>query len=86
MVAPVAAGLRSAGERIANRRVPATDARGRVQLKPIGEAALIAWLPVVRVDELVKDGAKCRRLRRSTILDKFINTNRNAVQAIKAAF
>jgi len=47
---------------------------------------LIAWLPVVRVDELVKDGAKCRRLRRSTILDKFINTNRNAVQAIKAAF
>jgi hypothetical protein len=27
-----------------------------------------------------------RRLRRSTILDKIINTNRNAVQAIKAAF
>jgi hypothetical protein len=49
-------------------------------------AALIAWLPIVRVDELVKDGAKRRRLRRSTILDKFINTNRNAVQAIKAAF
>jgi hypothetical protein len=40
----------------------------------------------VRVDELVKDGAKRRRLRRSTILDKFINTNRNAVHAIKAAF
>jgi hypothetical protein len=49
-------------------------------------AALIAWLPIVRVDELVKDGAKRRRLRRSMILDKFINTNRNAVQAIKAAF
>jgi hypothetical protein len=60
-------------------------------------AALIAWLPIVRVDELVKDGAisavtrvfdalRRRRLRRSTILDKFINTNRNAVQAIKAAF
>jgi hypothetical protein len=49
-------------------------------------AALIAWLPVVRVGELVKDGAKRRRLRRSTILDKFANTNRNAVQAIKAAF
>jgi hypothetical protein len=29
----------------------------------------------VRVDELVKDGAKRRRLRRSLILDKFINTN-----------
>jgi len=49
-------------------------------------AALIAWLPVVRVDDLVKDGAKRRRLRRSTILDKVINTNRNAVQAIKDAF
>jgi hypothetical protein len=49
-------------------------------------AALIAWMPVVRVDDLVKDGAKRRRLRRSSILDKIINTNRNAVQAIKAAF
>jgi hypothetical protein len=29
----------------------------------------------VRVDDLVKDGAKRRRLRRSTILDKIINTN-----------
>jgi hypothetical protein len=52
----------------------------------IGMAALIAWLPIVRVDGLVKDGAKRRRLRRSSILDKSINTNRNAVQAIKAAF
>jgi hypothetical protein len=52
---------------------------------------------VVRVDDLVKDGAISavtrvfdalwrRRLRRSAILDKIINTNRNAVQAIKAAF
>jgi hypothetical protein len=60
-------------------------------------AALIAWLPIVRVDDLVKDGAisavtrvfdalRRRRLRRSTILDKIINTNRNVVQAIKAAF
>jgi hypothetical protein len=49
-------------------------------------AALIAWLPIVRVGELVKDGAKRRRLRRSLILDKLANTNRNAVQAIKAAF
>jgi len=39
-------------------------------------AALIAWMPVVRVDDLVKDGAKRRRLRRSTILDKIINANR----------
>jgi hypothetical protein len=29
----------------------------------------------VRVDELVKDGAKRRRLRWSWILDKLINTN-----------
>jgi hypothetical protein len=60
-------------------------------------AALIAWMLVVRVDDLVKDGAisavtrvfdalRRRRLRRSTILDKIVNTNRKAVQAIKAAF
>src|SRR5580704_850506 len=47
-------------------------------------AALIAWMLVVRVGDLVKDGAKRRRLRRSSILDKIANTNRNAVQAIKA--
>src|SRR5580693_9429197 len=41
---------------------------------------------VVRVDDVVKDGAKRRRLRRSAILDNIINTNTNAVQAIKAAF
>src|SRR5580700_10724369 len=39
-------------------------------------AALIAWIAVVRVDELVKDGAKRRRLRRSSILDKLINANK----------
>jgi hypothetical protein len=39
-------------------------------------AALIAWMPVVRVGLLVKDGAKRRRLRRSSILDKKTNTNR----------
>ena len=60
-------------------------------------AALIAWMLVVRVDDLVKDGAISavtrvfdalwrRRLRRSAILDKIANTNSNAVQAIKAAF
>src|ERR1700688_2570190 len=49
-------------------------------------AALIAWMQVVRVDDLVKDGAISavtrvfdalwrRRLRRSSILDKIINTN-----------
>jgi len=47
---------------------------------------LIAWLPIVRVDELVKDGAISavtrvfdalwrRRLRRSQTLDEIINTN-----------
>jgi hypothetical protein len=50
-------------------------------------AALIAWMLVVRVDDLVKDGAISavtrvfdalwrRRLRRSSILDKIINANR----------
>jgi hypothetical protein len=47
---------------------------------------LIAWMLVVRVDDLVKGGAKRRRLWRSLTLDKIINANRNAVQAIKAAF
>jgi hypothetical protein len=47
---------------------------------------LIAWLAIVRVDDVVKDGAKRRRLRRSSILDNIINANTNAVQAIKAAF
>jgi hypothetical protein len=37
---------------------------------------LIAWMLVVRVVDLVKDGAKRRRLRRSSILDKIINANR----------
>src|SRR5579862_7336902 len=39
-------------------------------------AALIAWMLVVRVGDLVKDGAKRRRLRRSSILDKITNANR----------
>jgi hypothetical protein len=39
-------------------------------------AALIAWMLVVRVGDLVKDGAKRRRLRRSSILDKIANANR----------
>jgi len=49
---------------------------------------LIAWLPIVRGNDLVKDGPKGRRLRRSpkAILDKIIAANKNAVQAIKAAF
>jgi hypothetical protein len=49
-------------------------------------AALIAWMLVVRIDDLVKDGAisavtrvfdalRRRRLRRSSILDKIANTN-----------
>src|SRR5580704_12638662 len=38
-------------------------------------AALIAWMLVVCVGDLVKDGAKRRRLWRSTILDKIANAN-----------
>jgi hypothetical protein len=38
-------------------------------------AALIAWMLVVRIGNLVKDGAKRRRLRRSSILDKIANAN-----------
>jgi hypothetical protein len=45
-------------------------------LAPDRMAALIAWMLVVRVGDLVKDGAKRRRLRRSSILDKIANANR----------
>jgi hypothetical protein len=45
-------------------------------LSLIGVSALIAWMLVVRVDDPVKDGAKRRHLRRSSILDRIINTNR----------
>jgi hypothetical protein len=55
---------------------PFVQAVRLVRLPPIGMAALIAWMPVVRVGNLVKDGAKRRRLRRSSILDKIANTNR----------
>jgi hypothetical protein len=49
-------------------------------------AALIAWLPIVRVDGLVKDRRPPKAAALRAVLDKSINTNRNAVQAIKAAF
>jgi hypothetical protein len=52
----------------------------------IGVAALIAWLPIVRVDGLVKDRRPPKAAALRAVLDKSINTNRNAVQAIKAAF
>jgi hypothetical protein len=48
--------------------------------------ALIAWMLVVRVDELVKDLRPPKAAALRAVLDKLINTNRNAVQAIKAAF
>jgi hypothetical protein len=41
---------------------------------------------VVRVDELVKDRRPPEAAALRAVLDKSINTNRNAVQAIKAAF
>jgi len=39
---------------------------------------------VFRVDDLVKNGAKRRRLRRSMILDKIIKHEQFSIQAIKA--
>ena len=47
---------------------------------------MIAWMQVVRVDELVKDLRPPKAAALRAVLDKFINANRNAVQAIKAAF
>jgi len=41
---------------------------------------------VVRVDDLVKDRRPPKAAALRAVLDKFINTNKNAVQAIKAAF
>jgi uncharacterized protein YqcC (DUF446 family) len=49
-------------------------------------AALIAWLLVVRVDDLVKGQRPPEAAALRAALDKIINTNRNAVQALKAAF
>src|SRR5580693_7427056 len=49
-------------------------------------AALIAWMLVVRVDELVKDLRPPKAAALRAVLDKFINTNTEAVHAIKAAF
>jgi hypothetical protein len=48
---------------------------GLNQFELIEVAALIAWMLVVRVGDVVKDGAKRRRLRRSAILDNITNTN-----------
>jgi hypothetical protein len=63
-------------------------ARNQLILKSYAErmAALIAWLPIVRVDELAKDLRPPKAAALRAVLDKFIHTNRNAVQAIKAAF
>jgi hypothetical protein len=41
---------------------------------------------VVHVDDLVKDLRPPKAAALRAVLDKVINTNRNAVQAIKAAF
>jgi hypothetical protein len=43
-------------------------------------------MPIVRVDDLVKDRRPPEAAALCAVLDKIINTNRNAVQAIKAAF
>jgi len=52
----------------------------------IERAALIAWLPVARVGKLVKDRRPPKAAALRAVLDKFANTRRNAVHAIKAAF
>src|SRR5580700_2616641 len=39
-------------------------------------AALIAWMPVVRVDDLVKDRRPPKAAALRAVLDKIINTNR----------
>jgi hypothetical protein len=49
-------------------------------------AALIAWLPIVRVDDFVKDRRPPEAAALRAVLDKIINANTNAVQAIKATF
>jgi len=58
----------------------------RGAILPIGGAALIAWLPIVRVDDVVKDRRPPEAAALRAVLDNIINANRNAVQAIKAAF
>jgi hypothetical protein len=42
----------------------------------IGEAALIAWMLVVRVDNLVKDQRPPEAAALRAVLDKIINANR----------
>src|SRR5579864_1603301 len=39
----------------------------------------------VRIDNLVKGGAKRRRLRRSTTLDKIVNANKAAIRSVQKA-
>jgi hypothetical protein len=46
------------------------------RLGPIGMAALIAWLPVVRVDDLVKDRRPPKAAALRAVLDKIINANK----------
>jgi hypothetical protein len=49
-------------------------------------AALIAWLSIVRGNDLVKDRRPPKAAALRAVLDKIIAANKNAVQAIKAAF
>jgi hypothetical protein len=46
-----------------------------LRFSPIGMAALIAWMLVVRVDDLVKDRRPPKAAALRAVLDKFINTN-----------
>jgi hypothetical protein len=47
---------------------------------------LIAWLSIVRVNDLVKDRRPPKAAALRAVLDKIIHPNKDAVQAIKAAF
>jgi hypothetical protein len=65
--------------------VPRSSKAGSIQ-KLGRSAALIAWMPIVRVGNLVKDRRPPKAAALRAALDKIANANRNAVQAIKAAF
>jgi hypothetical protein len=86
-IAPCAPAAKAARRASSPRSVATTSHRIAFYAERI--AALIAWMLLVRVGLLVKDGAISavtrvfdalwrRRLRRSSILDKIIDTNNSA--------
>jgi len=49
---------------------------GKTSSRTIEMAALIAWLPVVRVDDLVKDRRPPKAAALRAVLDKIVNANK----------